>query len=287
MIMKRAFPFFLGLGMILGFKADLPAYRLYSGEGKAIRFDEMVQELRHADVILFGEYHDNAIAHWIQYELTQQLLDADTSFILGAEMFEADNQVLLDEYFADIISEKNFEKEARLWPNYKTDYKPLVQLAREHQRPFIATNTPRRYASAVYSNGLEGLANLGKPAVGWLPPLPIEVDTTLPSYQSMLEMGMGHGGLNLVYAQAIKDATMGWHIAKAIDRGHKMIHYNGSFHSDFHEGIEIYVRKYGNPNLKVLTLSCVESEDPSSWNEEDENKADYLIYVDAQMTKTH
>lgn len=287
MNLKRVFIFILGLGMVLGFKADLPAYRLYSADGKVIQFDEMVKELRRADVILFGEYHDNPIAHWLQYELTQQLLDADGNFILGAEMFEADNQVLLDEYFADIISEKNFEKEARLWPNYKTDYKPLVQLAREHQRAFIATNTPRRYASAVYSNGWEGLAQLGDAAANWLPPLPIEVDTTLPSYQSMLEMGMGHGGLNLVYAQAIKDATMGWHIAKAIQRGQKMIHYNGSFHSDFHEGIEVYLRKYSKKKLKVMTLSCVESEDPSTWNTEDENKADYLIYVDAQMTKTH
>ena len=63
-------------------------------------------------------------------------------------------------FFLGFISEKNFEKEARLWPNYKTDYKPLVSFAKDNNLSFVATNIPRRYASAVFKNGLKKLRNL-------------------------------------------------------------------------------------------------------------------------------
>jgi uncharacterized iron-regulated protein len=271
----------------MGFKSDLPAYMLYNAKGKAVSFSDMLADLHDADVVLFGEFHDNPIAHWMQYKLSEALLSLDSGWVMGAEMFESDNQTLINEYLQGIISEKNFEKEARLWPNYKTDYKPLMQLAKDYGRAFWATNIPRRYASAVYSSGLEGLNALDETALSWLPPLPIEVDTTLSQYKAMLEMGMGHGGMNLLYAQAIKDATMGWHIAKATRYGGSLIHYNGSFHSDFHQGIEVYINTYSTRPLKVKTLTCIEADDPTKWEADAESQADYVLLIDSDMTKTH
>lgn len=271
----------------LGFKSDLPAYRLYNAKGKAVSFSDMLADVRDADVILFGEFHDNPIAHWMQYKLSAALLDSDSGWVMGAEMFESDNQTLINEYLQGIISEKNFEKEARLWPNYKTDYKPLMQLAKDHGSTFWATNIPRRYASAVYTSGLEGLEALDETALSWLPPLPIEVDTTLSQYKAMLEMGMGHGGMNLLYAQAIKDATMGWHIARATRDGASLIHYNGSFHSDFHQGIEVYIKAYSERPLIIKTITCLETDDPTSWEAAAESQADYILLIDSDMTKTH
>lgn len=81
------------------------------------------------------------------------------NLILGAEMFESDNQVILNEYLAGLISQSSFENEARLWPNYKTDYKPLVEFAKTNKLQFVASNVPRRYASLVNSKGFEDLMN--------------------------------------------------------------------------------------------------------------------------------
>jgi hypothetical protein len=103
----------------------------------------------------------------------------------------------------------------------------------------------------------------------------------------MLEMGMGHGGMNLLYAQAIKDATMGWHIAKATRYGGSLIHYNGSFHSDFHQGIVVYINAYSTRPLKVKTLTCIETDDPTKWEADAESQADYVLLIDSDMTKTH
>jgi hypothetical protein len=115
----------------------------------------------------------------------------------GAEMFESDNQLILDEYLQGLISQSRFEAEARLWPNYRTDYKPLVELARENKLRFVATNIPRRYASVVNSKGFEGLDELSEQAKLCCRPLPVIYNPDLKAYSSMLEMeGMeNHTGM--------------------------------------------------------------------------------------------
>jgi len=106
----------------------------------------MLKEAADADIVLFGELHDNPISHWLQLELTKDLYDLKKDkLVLGAEMFESDNQVILDEYLSGKILQSSFESEARLWSNYKTDYKPLVEFARINKLKFVASNIPRRY----------------------------------------------------------------------------------------------------------------------------------------------
>jgi len=145
----RIFTFILLMGMVtVSAWAQKPAYMLYKENGKKVKYDKMVEVAKGADMVLFGEYHTNPISHWLQIELTKALYEAKgVDLVLGAEMFEADNQLILDEYLTDLITETKFEEEARLWKNYKTDYKPLVLFAKENDLAFMATNIPRRYAN--------------------------------------------------------------------------------------------------------------------------------------------
>ena len=214
---------------LISFKNDKPAYYLFNSKGKEVKFSSMVNDIKDADIILFGELHDNPISHWLQIELTKELFNYKKSdLILSAEMFESDNQVILDEYLNDIISRKKFESECRLWPNYRTDYKPLISLAKDSGLHFIAANVPRRYASAVYSNGFEGLDDLSNEAKAFLPPLPILYDADLNCYKSMIStedtMAM-HQNDNLPRAQALKDATMSHFILKGYEKGKLIIHF--------------------------------------------------------------
>jgi uncharacterized iron-regulated protein len=276
---------------LMAFKNDKPAYRIYNAEGNAVKYSKMVDALRQADVVFFGELHNNPISHWLQIDLTKDLYDKkDGKIILGAEMFESDNQLLLNEYLKGEISKKSFEQEARLWPNYETDYKPLVEFAKEHGLEFIATNIPRRYASVVYKRGFEALDSLSAEARSYIAPLPIEYDADLPGYKSMLDemkgMGMSHLNENLPKAQASKDATMAYSIAGALEDGTLFIHYNGSYHSDNHEGIVWYLNKY-KPGLRILTITSVEQKDIEEMDPEYNNLADYIIVIPESMTKTH
>jgi uncharacterized iron-regulated protein len=275
--------------IMVAFKTDKPAYLLYTSEGKSIKYSKMLENIRSADVVFFGELHNNPICHWLQLELTKDLYKSkEGAIMLGAEMFEADNQLILNEYIEGQISEKNFKKEAKLWPNYKTDYAPLVAFAKEHKLNFIATNIPRRYASVVYKKGFDALDSLSAEARSYIAPLPVDYDAELEGYKRMLEdlKGMGHANENLPKAQAIKDATMAYSIAGSYKDEELFIHFNGTYHSNDYEGIIWYLNNY-KPGLKIITIASVEQEEIEKLDEESKNKADYIIVIPKNMTKTH
>jgi len=275
--------------LFASFKTDKPAYLLYNKEGKTVKYEKMLAHLNDADIILFGELHNNPISHWLQLELTKDLYENKTEqLMLGAEMFESDNQLILDEYLSGLISQNRFEVEARLWPNYKTDYKPLIEFAKTNNINFVASNVPRRYASLVNSKGFEGLEELSDEARKFIPPLPIAYDSTLNCYKSMLDMmGMGdHVNENFPKAQAIKDATMSYFILKNWESGKQLLHFHGAYHSANFESIYWYL-KHEIPDLNIITISTVSQNDISVLDEENTGTADFTICVDEDMTKTH
>jgi uncharacterized iron-regulated protein len=287
--MKKLQLFLISIFFVFtAFKADKPAYFLFNKEGKDIKYEKMLKEAGDADIVLFGESHDDPISHWLELELTKDLFETKKdNLVLGAEMFETDNQVILDEYISGLISVSNFESNSRLWPNYKTDYKPLVEFAKTNKLKFVATNVPRRYASLVNTKGFEGLDELSAEAKEFLPPLPVKYDAELNCYKSMMEMeGMGsHVTPNFPKAQAIKDATMANFILKNWSKGKLLIHYHGSYHSENFESIYWYL-KQANPDLKIVTIHTVSQADIFELTEENKGKADFTICVDEDMTKT-
>ena len=264
---------------------DKQPYQLYTKNGKKITYKKLLKKSGEAQVVLFGEYHDNSLVHWLQLEFTKDM-STQTYLVLGAEMFEADNQDELQQYLGGKIDQKALDTVARLWSNYKTDYKPIVDYAKENNIPFIATNIPRRYASQVYKQGIESLELLSDEEKSWIAPLPIPYDGTLPGYKKMIEMMGGHGGENMPKAQAVKDATMAHFIAENIRDDYVFIHFNGTYHSDNFEGISWYL-KQKDPDVKVITISSVSQKDVSKLEEENMGKADFILVVDEDMTKTH
>jgi uncharacterized iron-regulated protein len=260
-------------------------YQFYTSKGKKADYGDVLKAAAGADVVFFGELHNNSVVHWLQLELTKDLAQKKP-LVLGAEMIEADNQQILDRYLAGGITQKALDTLARLWPNYKTDYKPLVDLAKEKRFRFIATNIPRVYASAVYKNGFEALEPLLIEQKQFIAPLPIAYDANLPGYKAMLAMAGGHGGDNLPKAQAVKDATMAWFISKAFTPGSIFVHYNGSYHSDNNEGIIWYLRRL-QPNLKIMAIAAVQQQDIARLKPENQKKGTYILVIDEDVTKTH
>jgi uncharacterized iron-regulated protein len=282
---------FLVSGMV--YAQNKPAYVLYDGKGRKVSYQKMLNDFKKADVILFGEFHDNPISHWLQLELTMDL-NALYQLKLGAEMMEADNQEALNAYMKGILDYKGLDSAARLWNNFKTDYKPLVDFAKDTGITFTATNVPRRYARMVSKGGFEALDTLPEMEKGWIAPLPIPFNADLPRYQNMLTMMGAHGSPNIVKAQAIKDATMAHFILQNIParkkwsgkRPNKFLHYNGAYHSDFYEGIMWYLLQ-ANKNLNVKTITTITVADPNKFPKESLGQADFIICVDEHMTRTY
>lgn len=328
--MQRIFQKLLLMILLSGFAVSLvvaqkPAYRLFREDGKKVKYEKMLEAASEADIVLFGEYHTNPISHWLQLELTTDLYEeVGASMILGAEMFETDNQLILNEYLAGQITEAKFEEEARLWKNYMTDYKPLVLLAKENELDFIATNIPRRYANMVFKKGVVSLDSLSGEALRYMAPLPLEYDTSLNCYKQLMgstspsksetHVAMppmkdstaveadtikesrnpmistspmsGHGSINLADAQAIKDATMTHFILEHWKPGKLFVHYNGAYHSDDFESMYWFL-KQANPDLDILTISTVSQENISGLEEDSKGKAHFIIAVPSTMTQTH
>jgi uncharacterized iron-regulated protein len=274
---------------LLSMKNDKPAYRLFDQGGKKASYKDLIKETSEADIVFFGELHDNPICHWLEYEITADLYaEKGKNLILGAEMFEADNQLIVNEYLSGLIKEKNFEAEARLWPNYKTDYKRLLNFARDSSLAFIATNIPRRYASMVNKSGFEVLNTLDKKALQFIAPLPIQFDSTLSCYVEMVKM-MGdapsHATSNITMAQAMKDATMAYFILQNFKPGKTFLHFNGSYHSDRFQSILWYLQQ-ANPKLKIVTISSVEQTDLDELKKESEGLANFIIAIPESMSKS-
>lgn len=271
---------------------DKPTYQVFGRTGKGISYDSMITELSKADVVLFGEVHNNALVHWLELQVAKDLHARDSNLVVGLEMLEADNQLVVDEYLAGTIQQRHFMQEAKIWDNYSTDYEPIVEFAKKHNVPVVATNIPRRYASLVSREGIAQLGSLTDQAKHWIAPLPIKIDTTLPGYQNMLTMmggSSGHGGMNgknMVQAQAIKDATMAHFIHQNIEGEKIFLHINGSYHSDNFEGIYWYLQQK-SPELTIKTISCVEQTDLDSLMEENQQLADFIIVTPEDMTRTY
>jgi uncharacterized iron-regulated protein len=76
---------------------DKQSYQLFDKNGKKVKYHKILTSSQKNDVILFGEYHNNSVVHWLQLELTKDLAEK-TDLVLGAEMLEADNQTQINHY---------------------------------------------------------------------------------------------------------------------------------------------------------------------------------------------
>lgn len=263
------------------------AYQIVDRDSSFVNYDQLLDEARQADVVLFGEMHDNPICHWLELEL---LIDLDSleTVVLGLEMIERDDDDYLQAYMKGELTHEQLDSVARLWNNFETDYKPLVDFAKERSMPVIGTNVPRRYAGAIYADGFKALEELEDDEKTWMPPLPIEYDENLPGYKNIFSLfdDPSHVNENLPKAQAIKDATMAHFIATSIDSNQIMLHVNGSYHSENFEGIVWYLNKY-QPGLKILTIASKEQDQLNMIEEENIGIADFTILVNERMSKSY
>lgn len=268
---------------------DKPAYILYNNKGKEVKYKKMVKDLAKSDMIFFGEYHTNPISHWLQIELAKSLHEIKgDSLYFGAEMFENGNQLVLDEYLAGFYPEKKMLPEiTQLWGNYQTDYKPLVEFAKENNLRFIATNIPRRYASMIYKNGMDALKMISPEARAMIGPLDKYYDASV--YEDMKENMGGHIPPtmdNIQMSQASKDATMAMFSVNSHKPGNLMLHLDGSYHSNNFRGIVWWVNKI-KPGFEIKTITTLTmSEWDEKTKEEKKSIANYIIVVADNMTQT-
>lgn len=230
-------------------------------------WDEAIRDLSRADVVFVGEQHGDAATHRLELALLQALhLQSGKHVVLSLEMFERDVQPVLDAYLEGRIPEEAFLEKSRPWPNYPTDYRPLVEYAKAHSLAVLASNVPRRLASRVAKEGLSAL-DLLSPEDRALVAREIDVPENR-LWERFRETMEGHPGVDagqvqrMYQAQCLKDATMAEGIARAAAASPKplVLHVNGAFHSDEGLGVPAQLKRFA-PELatRVTTVLPAES----------------------------
>ncbi|MFL0354205.1 ChaN family lipoprotein [Xanthomarina sp. GH4-25] len=269
-----------------------PAYQLFKNNGKTADYNKMITDLAESDMVFFGEYHNNPISHWLQLEMSKSFLDIKgDKLFFGAEMFENGNQLVLNEYLNGFYAEDKMLPEiTQLWSNYKTDYKPLVEFAKDNNLRFIATNIPRRYASMLSKKGMDALKELSPEALSMIgPDLETYFDPTVKAYAEMADKMGGHvppNMLNIQIAQASKDATMAHFSLQNFNAGDFLFHFEGSYHSNYNQGIIWWINKI-QPGLNIKSITTVMQSEWDEMSKEDKAEiANYIIVVADSMTLT-
>lgn len=272
-------------------------YKIYdTRQKKIVSLQDIVEGVKDADVVFFGEEHNDSIGHYLEAELARLLYGVHGQRLtISMEMFETDCQLVLNEYLAGYISEDRFTKEARIWSNYK-DYRPIVELAKANKLDVIAANPPRRYVNMVSRKGMRSLDSLPKDSKKFLPPLPY--DTLSGRYREKF-LGFMQGGSpgtnnpRIYYSQSLWDAGMSYSIYKywKKHKDQKILHFVGRFHCDEKLGTAEQLQMRSS-KLKIMNISCFNDEsfknpDPMAigW-EKFSALGDYVIITDPAVKKT-
>jgi uncharacterized iron-regulated protein len=247
-------------------------------------------------VVFVGEEHDDRATHRLELAILEGLARRRGSIIVAMEMFERDTQAAVDDYLAGRIDESEFLKISRPWPNYATDYRPLVEFARMKRWHVIAGNVPRKYASQVARGGTSVLDTLPQAERDFVA---AEISAPKDDYfkrfaEAMSAHPIGTGGNKseaeeremterFYLAQCVKDDTMAESIALAYNRSIEpkplIVHFNGAFHSDYRLGTAARVRTRLE-KARVAVVSIVPQEQLDSIEAaEYRERGDYIVFA--------
>ena len=270
-------------------------YRVYDERGNPSSLAKIIEAAGKNDVIFLGEQHDDAVAHFLEAEIFKQIAEkysADRKVALSMEMFERDEQTVLDEYLHDLITEKKFLDDSRPWGNYKTDYRPPVEFAKANKLNVIAANAPRRYVNMVSRGGRDSLNALSPTAKNWLAPLPYGEPSE--AYTKKFKALMGESqeanmGLNNILAsQSLWDATMADSLAKYLKQNKNalIVQLNGAFHSENRLGaVEQLLRD--QPQAKVLVVTMRYADDFQNFDRAKmTGLGDFVVLTDAKVPRS-
>ena len=268
--------------------------RVYdTAAGAFVDFEVMLAALAKADVVFVGEQHDDPNTHRLEAAILDGLHRRKLAPVLSLEMFERDTQPWLNRYLAGEISEEEMLKNSRPWPRYATDYRRMVEMARERRWTVLAANVPRRLAQEVSKSGRESVERLQEGDRSYVAAdLQCPLDGYFDRFAATMTSHPGgtqtpeqqRAALERYYwSQCVKDETMAESIAAASAKRTgpgPIVHYNGAFHSDFGLGTAERVRRR-LPGKKTVVVSMLPVEDLDTLAPagEDLKRADYLVYT--------
>jgi uncharacterized iron-regulated protein len=270
-------------------------YRVFDAQGSPATIEQIIVKINKADVLFLGEQHDDMVAHTLQMQIFKAVFEKygiDKKVTLSMEMFERDVQIVLDEYLKNYISESHFISSSRPWGNYKTDYRPLIEFAKQNKINVVAANAPRRYVNMVSRLGKDSVNQLSADSKKWLAPLPLGESSDAYAQKFNALMGQTSDSVNkhnsMLASQTLWDATMAYSVYEYLKQNKNalVVHLNGSFHTENRLGTVEQLLKYKS-DARILVVTMKYDENFTTFDKTKyENLGDFVILTDAKIPRS-
>jgi len=232
---------------------------LYNAQAKPVGSVSLEQTLLNADVVLVGEWHTHPGVHLFQAKLFEQLSKSNKRTALSLEQFSRADQPILNQYVKGEIGEQYLIDNTQAWPNYKSDYRPIIELAKANNSDVIAANAPKNIVTCIGRQGVSYLNKLDETQQSYIAST---IDTSPSDYKQRFMASMHHGSPsqneNYYAAQVTWDETMAESIVNYLNNhnGAQVMHIAGDFHVKNGEGIARVIKRLA-PSLNVVWISPV------------------------------
>lgn len=237
-------------------------YNLQSPSGQDINVTDFVEQIKDADVVLVGEWHTHTGIHRFQTALLQAMLADNDNVTLSMEQFTRDNQAIVNTYLAGEIGEGTLIKQGNAWPNYTSDYRPLVELAKANNIDIIAANAPKKIIRCIAKEGISYIDKLPADERAWLAE---NINTQDSPYKTHFMASMHHGdesqNESKFASQVTWDETMAEsivnYLSDDLNAGKQVLHIAGKFHTENGLGTAASILARA-PELKVVIVTPVD-----------------------------
>ena len=205
------------------------------GDRKTIRFEQMIRDLKKADLVFIGETHDSEMHHRIQLEIIKALAKSGVPLAAGFEMFTAESQNDLNEWEAGTLPLDHFlriyyKNWGFPWPLYRD----ILLYVKDNKIPAIGLNLPPEIPQKVASSGFSSLT---KEELEKLPPeTGCVVDEQYMKFIRRAYAMHGHENKRFLYfceAQLLWDGVMARNLVKFVKKnpGRTVVVLTGNGHA--------------------------------------------------------
>ncbi|MBL0573620.1 ChaN family lipoprotein [Aeromonas hydrophila] len=231
-------------------------YQLKATQGEALTLEQALARVADADIVLVGELHTHSAVHLLQARMLAGLAADGRPLVLSMEQFSRADQPVLDAYLAGRIGEAALIRDGNAWPNYQSDYRPLVEFAKAHNLPVIAANAPKPLVSCVGQEGPAWLDQLPASRRSQLArTLTLGDDPYRQKFMASLHHGDADSNARRFAAQTSWDDTMAESMVDYLHShpGQRIMHIAGNFHVEGGLGLASRIASR-NPDLKVALV---------------------------------
>lgn len=191
---------------------------LRTRDGKIIRFEQMIDDIKKINIIFVGESHDDKKIHQAQLNIIKALQRSGVSLTIGLEMFRADSQRELDKWVNGGYELREFVK--AYYENWKLPwplYRDIFLNSRDNKIPMVGLNVAGEITQKVAHKGFSSLTDeeRGKLAPG----ISCDIDDAYMDFVRRAYRIHDRKEKSFVHfceAQMVWDKTMAWNLMRFI-----------------------------------------------------------------------